>query len=381
MRFTSCLILKLLAALAVAIPLAGEARSQDEPPAATSDSPPSPTSESSESPAASEATPDGGPTVAIVVGAAGEPTYEPRFESWASLWRETAGRSRGRVVRLDAPGEAGAEAADSPASDRTRLETFLADESADAPQSLWLVLIGHGTFDGQTSKFNMKGPDISAQELAGWLERFSRPIVIINCTSSSSPFINELSGPGRVIVTATRSGWEMNYARFGEFFAAAVGDPAADLDKDHQTSVLEAFLKASADVAEFYKTESRLATEHSLIDDNGDGLGTQHDWFRGVRAILTPAGGESIDGTTAHQIHLIPSPEEQRMPSELREFRDFLEHEIIALREAKSLWDEEAYYEQFEYLAVALANVYQWQNAPAGSPPEPPPIDWWILGE
>ena len=44
----------------------------------------------------------------------------------------------------------------------------------------------------------------------------------------------------------------------------------ADLDKDDQVSLLEAFLTASVRTAEFYEETSRLATEHALIDDNGD---------------------------------------------------------------------------------------------------------------
>ena len=45
-------------------------------------------------------------------------------------------------------------------------------------------------------------------------------------------------------------------------------------DHDDEVSVLEAFLSASAKVGEFYESESRIATEHAPIDDNGDGKGT-----------------------------------------------------------------------------------------------------------
>ena len=88
----------------------------------------------------------------------------------------------------------------------------------------------------------------------------------------------------RVVVTATRSGDEQNFARFGQYLAEAIADPRADLDKDGQVSLLEAFLTASSRVDEYYRTRSQLATEHALLDDNGDRLGTPADWFRGVRA-------------------------------------------------------------------------------------------------
>ena len=136
------------------------------------------------------------------------------------------------------------------------------------------MVIGHGTFDGKEAKFNLRGPDLSAADLAEWLKPFRRPVAVINCASASSPFINKLSATNRVIIAATRSGYEQNYARFGEYISSAVADPQADLDKDGQTSLLEAFLMASRRVAEFYNTEGRLATEHALLDDNGDGLGT-----------------------------------------------------------------------------------------------------------
>ena len=42
--------------------------------------------------------------------------------------------------------------------------------------------------------------------------------------------------------TATRTGSEVQFAHFGEYLAGAIADPAADLDKDGQTSLLEAFI-------------------------------------------------------------------------------------------------------------------------------------------
>jgi hypothetical protein len=130
------------------------------------------------------------------------------------------------------------------------------------------------------AKFNLRGPDLTATELALDLQPFTRPLVIINAASASAPFMNLLKGPDRIVVTSTRSGYQQNYARFGLYLAEAIADPRGDLDKDGQTSVLEAYISAAQSVAEFYKTEARLATEHALLDDNGDGRGTPADWFR-----------------------------------------------------------------------------------------------------
>ena len=108
--------------------------------------------------------------------------------------------------------------------------------------------------------------------------------MIVNCASASGPFVNRLSGENRIVVTATKSGTEHNYARFGEYFARAIASPDSDLDHDDEVSVHEAFLRASAEVRQFYETEDRILTEHALIDDNGDGKGTPASMFRGMRA-------------------------------------------------------------------------------------------------
>jgi hypothetical protein len=291
------------------------------------------------------------PTVIVAVGAAGEEDFGKEFADWAKVWKEATERAGANcaVVGLD-PTNAG--------TDLTALKEAIANEPRESSAELWLVLLGHGTFDGRDAKFNLRGPDLSATELGEWLKPFRRQLVVVNCASSSSPFINALSAPGRVIVTATRSGHEQNYARFGGCLARAITDSTADLDKDGQTSLLEAFIMASRRVAEFYDTEGRLATEHALLDDNGDGKGTPADWFRGVRAFKKPEGGAAVDGLRAHQIHLVRSPQEQAMPPETRARRDALESALARLRDEKKSLGEEEYYRRLERLMRELAELY-----------------------
>ena len=290
-------------------------------------------------------------TVIIAVGAAGEEDFGKEFARWATLWTEASAKAEGKPVTIGlGPTNAG--------TDLALLKQALVAEPTNSTAELWLVLIGHGTFDGKEAKFNLRGPDLSATELAEWLKPFRRPVVVINCASSSSPFLNKLSAPGRVIVTATKSGSEENYARFGKFMAEAIADLKADLDKDGQTSVLEAFIMASRRVAEFYEAEGRLATETALLDDNGDGLGTPADFFRGVRAVKKPAGGGSVDGGRAHQLHLIRSEQEQKLPAEQRARRDQLELALAALRDSKKDLSEAEYYARLERLLLELAKIY-----------------------
>jgi len=307
-------------------------------------------------------------TVIVVVGAAGEPEYAAQFAKWARLWEQACTRSNADfiVVGLSGTSDEVAEtlkAEKAEPSDRTRIQDLLSLQSrADATlavSALWLVLIGHGTFDGRTAKFNLQGPDLSAAELAEWLKPVRRPMAVIDTASSSAPFLKELSAPGRIVISATKSGFEQNYARFGQYMAKAIIDPKADLDKDGQTSLLEAFLTASHATAEFYAAAGRLATEHALLDDNGDTLGTPAEWFRGIRPIQKARDDASLDGYHAHQLHLLYSAAEAAMPPELRAKRDQLELQVMALRDAKATLPENEYFSKLEPLLQEIARIYE----------------------
>jgi hypothetical protein len=309
---------------------------------------------------ASTATAEDRPSVLIVVGAPGSPEYGAQFRHWAEQWK-LATRKAG--VETTVIGESRAEEAGG--ADVERLRAFLAARGGegDGRQPLWIVLIGHGTYDGREAKFNLRGPDVTDLQLSQWLAPIHRPVAVLDCSSGSAPFLNRLSGPNRVVVTATRSGNELNFARFGQYLAEAIVDPAADLDKDGQVSLLEAFLTASKRVAEYYRTHAQLATEHALLDDNGDRLGTPADWFRGVHATRRAKDGAPLDGIRAHQIHLLPSDRERNMPEADRRRRDQLELSLAALRDQKDKLGEDEYYSRLEKLMIELAGIYRKMEA------------------
>ena len=230
-----------------------------------------------------------------------------------------------------------------------------------------MIFIGHGTFDGKEAKFNLAGPDLSAKELSRQLGSVKRPVILVNSTSSSAPFMNELANSNRIVVTATKSGYEENYARFGKFFARSVADLEADLDHDGQVSLLEAFLMASRQVDDFYKNEKRLATEHALLDDNGDGKGTPASFFRGVRPAKEAEDAAKVDGFRAHQIHFLPNAAEAKLSPETRRRRNDLETELEHLRARKIKMPETDYLPQLEKIALELSRLYR--AAAASSPP------------
>lgn len=289
--------------------------------------------------------------VVLVVGAPGTDEYGKLFAEWGQRIVTACESGGAEIVAI------GSEpASDTP--DRQKLQDALS-ESGDARQ-LWLILIGHGTFDGKTARFNLRGPDVSAAELAEWLTAVPCPVAIVNCSSASGPFIAQLAGKGRIVVTATRSGFEINFARFGDYFSRALTELDADLDKDDQVSLLEAFLFASRRVEEFYADDNRLATEHALLDDNGDGQGTSADWFQGVRVVKQAKDAkQSPDGTFAHQVHLVLSAQERQLSAEALARRNELEQQLVALGKRKATMPVDEYYAAVEAIALELAHIYQ----------------------
>jgi hypothetical protein len=292
-------------------------------------------------------------TMIVVVGAGGAATFDAMFGEWSDRWVAAGGKAGLDVAVI---GRGGTESKPTE-TDRDRLQAALADAAKQSDSELWLVLIGHGTFDRREAKFNLRGPDVSAQELAKWTKSIDRPMAIVNCASASAPFLPALAGPKRVVIAATKSGSEQNFARFGDFLSQSIADPSADLDKDDQTSLWEAFLQASRRTAEFYSTDGRLQTEHALLDDNGDGLGVRADQFRGLTPLEQTTDGKPLDGQRAHQWHLIRNPADSVLPPEVLKKRDALELAILQLRDRKTTMPRDEYLRELERMLVELAEL------------------------
>lgn len=233
-------------------------------------------------------------------------------------------------------------------ADETR-KAFAAIKSAASPDSLiFIALIGHGSFDSQEAKFNLVGPDLMAKDYAALINSLpSRRVVFVNCASSSGEFVKPLSSPDRLIISATRSGNEQNVTIFAEFFIKGLTDSAADTDKNGRTSLLEAFNYATKLTADWYKQKSRLATEHALLDDNGDGTGHEKE--------------ESGDGAIAKTTYLDSKTlAEANADAEVikwLEDKQQLEIDIEKLKARKSDMKIEEYETELERLLVELAKT------------------------
>jgi hypothetical protein len=287
--------------------------------------------------------------VMIITGAGGEEEYTELFAKWGGdLAKAFDGNAAEMVYITNKPEDIGG---------RKTVESTLNKWVEKPDVEIWILLVGHGTFDGKAAKFNLVGNDASDADFKHWLKPHRGPLVFINTSSCSAPFIRTLSGPNRVVATATKSGYEQNFCRFGGYMAAALGHAEADLDKDGAVSVLEAFLIASRQTGEFYRENDRLVSENALLDDNGDGMGTPADWFRGVRTQKKAKGKSSADGKLSRLVFPVIPPAEKGIPAPLRKKRLAIEAKIETLRSLKKTLDAEVYYRDLEKLFLELAST------------------------
>jgi hypothetical protein len=277
----------------------------------------------------------------IINGAGGEPAYEKQFEQWTTELKSALSDRFGfDAKQLTVLRRANAD-------DVKRTFAQLKSQ-LDANNVLFVFLIGHGSFDGKESKFNLVGPDLAASDYNALLSSLpTRRVVVFNMASASGEFAKSLSAKGRIVITATRSGQETNATRFTGFFIAALNATDADTDQDGHVSVLEAFIYANRLTADFYTRAGRLATEHALLEDNGDGVGHEKaEAGEGLLARATYLDSLSVDEAAA-----------TAATGRLIKERTRLEAEIEQLIARKSSMAEAEYEATLERLFIELAKV------------------------
>jgi hypothetical protein len=176
----------------------------------------------------------------------------------------------------------------------------------------------------------------------------TRNVVLVNAASSSGPWVEELSAPGRTIITATRSGAEQFTTLFGGYFVEAFSTASADADKNQRLSMLEAFQYARTEVARAYEREGLLATEHAMLDDNGDKKGSQEPAANGADGKLAAAMALGSPADVA------PLPADPKLRALHLERRD-LERRVEALRLLKDSMPAAKYTSELETLVTELA--------------------------
>ena len=291
--------------------------------------------------------------LAVIVGLAGEAEHAELFQKWAATLVDGAPRlgiDRSRIVYLTEKPDADATRATGRSS-RQEIESALTAiaKSATADDVVVVLLIGHGTFDGKVAKFNLPGPDMTPADFAPLLKKMpARQVVFVNTASASAPFLTELAAPGRIVVTATRTGNERFATLFGGYFVDALMSEAADADKNRRISVLEAFNAAKIEVGRAYEREGLMLTEHPLLDDAGDGKGTGDPKADG--ALGRVASIVALGDPSAAQ----PLPEDPKLRALHVERRD-LEKRVETLKLLKGGMDPAKYAGELERLLTELA--------------------------
>ena len=304
---------------------------------------------------------------ALVSSASGNEEFKAKFREWSSqmvltLMEDMKVPKDNVYLLTEDPGQGQAVAT----SKATKAEMMKVLEGLQSKikegDRLLLLLIGHGSFDGIEYKFNLVGPDITGSELKTQLNRFNKQqVVVVGATPSSGVLTRILSGPNRVIVTATKSEFENNDTVFAQFFVEAFQKGKADADKNRQVSVLEAYLYAAQRVEAWYKEQGRLATEHPLLEDNGDQTGTARPSpvnGEGLLAAKIGLGEAAALGSTI-QAEGVANSELQA----LQATKQRIEGAIQELKYKKAALSEAEYSKQLETLLIQLAQTNQKINA------------------
>ena len=278
----------------------------------------------------------------VVVGVGGDEDHTKAFNKYALAIMDAAqkhGMSNANITYLgENPDQSsGRMKARSTRENVTKAFADLAAQ-AKANDDLFIVLIGHGSFDGRTGAFNLPGPDLTADEYGTLLKKFpTQRIVFVNTASSSGAFVQALAGPARTIVTATRTGGERNETRFAQYFAEAFDTDAADRDRNGRVSVQDAFDYAAQKVKAAYEQEGHILTEHATLDDSAQGKLAAAQFLAPERSRTVAA--QSLD--PAYRT--------------LLEQRDALERQVADLRLRKDSMDAKQYDDQLEKLVTDLA--------------------------
>lgn len=280
------------------------------------------------------------PLCVIVTGLGGMPEYEENFVNWGSaVERIFRDQLEGTVYRLDGRRQERAEI----------IGVFNQVSLRSSQEDVWLFLIGHGDYDGLHYRFNISGPDLTDEDVRGFLDGLARRrTYLIAATGASGVLIPRLSKDNRVVVSATKNQFERQPPLFLSFFIEAATSAGTDTDKNGKVSLLEAFLFAQKEVSSWFEEKGRLQTEHALLDDNGDGTGV---------ARPNPANGEGSLASIAY----LSAPSEQAYRTleaqQLALEKVRIERGIEDLKYQKKDLPESDYYQKLETLLVRLATL------------------------
>ena len=201
----------------------------------------------------------------VITGVPGDEEHATQFQKWATSFIDAA-------KKKDAVPDANVTYLSDKAATKDGVQQAFTAVAARAKpnDAVVVLLIGHGSFNGTQAAFNLSGPDLTVAEWAKLLGTLTaQRVAFVNTSSSSGAFLPTVAAPGRVVVTATKTGGERNETQFPEFFVAAFSDNAADRDRNGHVSIGEAFEYAKTKVVQAFQQKGLLLTEHATMDEGG----------------------------------------------------------------------------------------------------------------
>jgi hypothetical protein len=223
---------------------------------------------------------------------------------WRTYLLDQAGVEPNRLAMLapDGTSSRGAAGISTAESIKKTLDAFAAT-TGPADQFI-LYYAGQANAVAGKLRFNLPGPDITHEDLAGWLGsvKAGTQLVILDCPCAAAA-AKALAGQGRIVLCA--SGESQAYAtRFGAHFVPALAHVQNDTNHDGRVSLLEAFTAAAREMELWYQQRQLLPTETPCLEDDGDGVPSERPWRYqtdggdGRRAVelFLAATGRSHDG-------------------------------------------------------------------------------------
>ena len=284
----------------------------------------------------------------IISGASGGEKYAEQMATWRTDLRSALVDRYGfKAEHVKLLVDEAAKAGDRATTASVRSLFAEIKKSGSKEDFVLIVLLGHGTYDGDVAKFNLVGPDMTAKDWTDVLAGVQGRVTVVNTTEASFPFLEALSSKGRVVITATHSAAQKYATVFPEYFVKAMKEASTDLDKNGRTSIFEVFASASASVKQHFEQRGQLLTEHALIDDNGDGKGRQ-------------AADEGPDGGLARIAFLDAEVVADNTNPELASLikrRRALEAQAEEHKQLKGVMPDAEWNAQFEKLMLELAQV------------------------
>lgn len=302
---------------------------------------------------------EGRPVAVLIGGLGGAPEYTEKFEQYLFDTRKGLIDNFGFAeADIHVLGEASIVDRDfvDDLSNSENIRALFQELSSSLVESdvLYVFLYGHGSYDGKNSMLNIPRRDLSDEDYADLVDGLGvGQVVFINAASASGPFVDAISGDGRIVITATRTGTEKNETTFAEHVANGLLTGDADMDRNGRVSILEVFKYAAEGTARSYEAAGQLASEHSLLEDTGDRRGFEYDELEAngegnIAAVVYLGQRDNMAGTSSRPLS-----------GDALNRRNELERGIAELKSRKETMDVDDYYNALEVLFVELARLGQ----------------------